>query len=266
MAALGFLVTLYATLITLFGLAWVLFLIGWISVGSKQLYVVNVIDNVLVALFAIVGDGLAPFRAVDTYHMIYIAYYHRLTWREREHRMLPMLPDQNDLPTRQPTHEIDVEKQPEEFTVLTEKQQQKLSYHQEKFAKSHTFFKPHETETHFAFPLKILIAVVILLDFHSIFQIALGACTWSMENYRHRPFALTTVILCCSITCNATAGIMIMIGDRKTRKRDVLEKINRQELTEEAIQLIESRWEREREEDQKQESSSSTSPAPATKL
>lgn len=74
---LGFLVTLYATLITLFGLAWVLFLIGWISIGAKQYYVINVIDYVLVALFAIVGDGLAPFRAVDTYHMIFIAHYRK---------------------------------------------------------------------------------------------------------------------------------------------------------------------------------------------
>lgn len=72
---LGFLVTLYGTLITLFGLAWVLFLIGWISVGEKQLYVINIIDFTLVALFAIVGDGLAPFRAVDTYHMLFIAHY-----------------------------------------------------------------------------------------------------------------------------------------------------------------------------------------------
>lgn len=74
---LGFAVTLYATLITLFGLAWVLFLIGWIYVGDKQLYVINVIDNVLVALFAIVGDGLAPFRLVDTYHMAWIAHYRK---------------------------------------------------------------------------------------------------------------------------------------------------------------------------------------------
>lgn len=33
--ALGFLVTLYATLITLFGLAWVLFLIGTFSFPLK---------------------------------------------------------------------------------------------------------------------------------------------------------------------------------------------------------------------------------------
>lgn len=75
---LGFFITLYATLITLFGLAWVLFLIGWIYVGSeRQPYVINVIDNVLVALFAIMGDGLAPFRAVDTYHMIFVAHYRK---------------------------------------------------------------------------------------------------------------------------------------------------------------------------------------------
>lgn len=76
---LGFFVTLYATLITLFGLAWVLFLIGWIYVGQRQLYIINVIDYVLVALFAVVGDGLAPFRAVDTYHMIFIAHYRGFT-------------------------------------------------------------------------------------------------------------------------------------------------------------------------------------------
>jgi hypothetical protein len=75
---LGFLVTLYATLITLFGLAWVLFLIGWIYVGDKQLYAINVIDYVLVALFAVVGDGLAPFRAIDTYHMVFVAHYRKL--------------------------------------------------------------------------------------------------------------------------------------------------------------------------------------------
>ena len=74
---LGFLVTIYATLITLFGLAWVLFLIGWIYVGDRQLYAIDVIDYTLVALFGIVGDGLAPFRAVDTYHMIFVAHYRK---------------------------------------------------------------------------------------------------------------------------------------------------------------------------------------------
>lgn len=233
--------------LTLFGLAWVLYLIGWVNVGGKQLYVVNVIDNVLVALFAIVGDGLAPFRAVDTYHMIFIAHYYRLTWRLRKEKQLPTLQDHNDLPTQHPELDVDVEAGKGEFTVLTAKQQERLNHHQSKFAKSHTFFKPHETETHFAFPIRLLIAIVVLLDCHSLFQIALGACTWSI-NYHHRPFALTTVILCCSISSNASAGILIMTGDRRTRKKDVLERMNRQELTNDAMDKLEQRWETDREE------------------
>ncbi|OXV10704.1 hypothetical protein Egran_01538 [Elaphomyces granulatus] len=239
---LGFLVTLYATLITLFGLAWVLFLIGWINVGGKQLYVINVIDNILVALFAIVGDGLAPFRAIDTYHMIYIAHYHHLTWRLREQRALPKLRDKNDLPWRREA-DADIEragqpeKEPVEFTVLSPHQQERLEYHSTKFSKSHTFYKPHETDTHHAFPLRILIAIVVLLDCHSLLQISLGVCTWAI-NYHIRHLALTTAILCFSITCNIMAGVLIMIGDRKTRKTEVIKRMFRQELTKEVMDRI----------------------------
>src|ERR1700761_1752804 len=105
--ALGLFVTVYATLITLFGAAWVLFLIGWISLGSKRDYIINVVDNVLVALFAIIGDGLAPFRAVDTYHMLYIQHYYRKTWKIRRQLGLPELQDKNDLP-EQRKEDIDV--------------------------------------------------------------------------------------------------------------------------------------------------------------
>ncbi|KAK3937308.1 hypothetical protein QBC46DRAFT_392938 [Diplogelasinospora grovesii] len=177
---LGFFVTVYATLITLFGLAWVLFLIGWIYVGDRQLYVINVIDYILVALFAIVGDGLAPFRAVDTYHMIYVAHYHRKTWKMRKKLLLPKLKDHNDLPidkTNPDPSNLEAgrvsqgqqqgQQKDDFFPVLSDKEQAKLVHHQEKLAKSHTFYKPHETETHHTFPLKLLIAVVVLLDLHS---------------------------------------------------------------------------------------------------
>lgn len=244
---LGFLITLYATLITLFGLAWVLFLIGWINVGgSKQLQVINIIDNILVALFAIMGDGLAPFRAVDTYHMIFIAHYTHLTWKIRSKRKLPNLKDKNDLPSQR-EKDVDVEfgdtaqEDEHEFSVLDARQQLRLMHHQNKFAKSHTFYKPHETFTHHAFPLRILIAIVVLLDCHSLLQMALGACTWSMETPGERPFALTTVILCCSITCNISGGVMIMIGDRRTRKKEIVERLFRQQLTEEAMKKMERR-------------------------
>ncbi|EPS44345.1 hypothetical protein H072_1654 [Dactylellina haptotyla CBS 200.50] len=248
---MGFFVTLYATLITLFGLAWVLFLIGWIYVGEKQLYVINIIDNVLVALFAIVGDGLAPFRAVDTYHMIFIAHYHFLTWKLRKKRRLPELQNHNDLPTRQFVS-IEADRasvirdletaweERDEEPVLTEKQQERFEHHSMKFSKSHTYYRPHETRTHYAFPVKLLITVTVLLDCHSLFQISLGAVTWGIS-YHHRPGALTASILCCSITCNIAAGIVISIGDRMSRKKRIIEQEFRQGLTEEAIGHVEKK-------------------------
>ncbi len=237
---LGLFVFTYATLVTLFGAAWVFFLIGWISVGSKQQYLINVVDNILVALFALMGDGLAPFRAVDTYHMIFIAKYYHLTWELRDKNRLPNLVDHNDLPERRASDAgaeradaIDKEEMGE-FSVLTPIQQKRLQYHQAKFSKAHTFYRPHETSTHHAFPLRLLIAIVTLLDFHSFFQIALGTCTWSI-NYKTRSEALTSSILACSLSCNITAGILISVGDHRTRKKDVLERLKRQELTQEAL-------------------------------
>ncbi|KAL4890113.1 hypothetical protein BDV59DRAFT_99792 [Aspergillus ambiguus] len=254
---LGFLITFYAVSITAFGLAWVLFLIGWINVGGRQLYIINVIDNVLVALFAVMGDGLAPFRAIDTYHMIFIAHYTFLTWKLRRKKRLPDLKDKNDLPSRREM-DIDVEfgdtpKDEEfEYSVLNPVQQQKLIHHQTKLSKSHTFYKPHETLTHHAFPLRMLIAIVVLLDCHSLLQIALGACTWGID-YHVRPFALTTVILCCSITCNITGGVLIMIGDRRTRKKDVVERLFREKLTREAMKKINKRRRKKVKEEQEAE-------------
>jgi len=224
---------------------------GWINVGGRQLYIINVIDNVLVALFAVVGDGLAPFRAIDTYHMIFIAHYAHLTWRLRRDQSLPKLQNKNDLPLKQePVADVEEDAGETEYSVLTPQQQKRLDYHQDKFEKSHTFYKPHETKTHYAFPLRLLVAIVVLLDCHSLLQIALGACTWGIS-YHHRPFVLTTVILCCSICCNITAGILISVGDRKSRKRDVVEKMFRQELTEAAMAKVEKKKRKREEKEQR---------------
>lgn len=296
---LGFFVTLYATLITLFGLAWVLFLIGWIYVGEQQVYAIHIIDSVLVALFAIMGDGLAPFRAVDTYHMIFIARYARKIAKakkraakelartdsspetqntdaseERRSTPTPPPPPQEEqrkpeLPNGSPTlHQpatadgipsttlegdnnpgVDLEDAKSEtcsleYDYLTPKQRKSLEHHQKKLSKSHSFYKPHETFTHHAFPLGHLIAIIVLLDCHSCLQISLGATTWGID-YHHRPFAITTVILCVSITCNLTAGLVIMFGDRKTRKKDVVELLERQALTGDAIKKVERKREKE---------------------
>ncbi|KAH9212193.1 hypothetical protein DL95DRAFT_340922 [Leptodontidium sp. 2 PMI_412] len=282
---MGLFITVYATLVTLFGAAWVFFLIGWISLGSKKDDVIEAVDLVLVALFAIIGDGLAPFRAVDTYHMIYIAHYHRVSWKRRQKLGLPNLVDHNDLPDQRVEDVQDVQVDIEslvarrmpnslakiiapripkkyaekmvvkhrahdptfEYSVLDEDEQAKLDHHERKFSKSHTFYKPHETETHYAFPLKLLVTVVVLLDLHSCLQISLGACTWGIPHDK-RPFALTTVILCFSLTANITAGILISKGDKRTRKTDVIERLNRQELTADAIETIQRRQLKEAEE------------------
>jgi hypothetical protein len=250
---LGLFVTVYATLITLFGAAWVFCLIGWIYIDGKQDYIIDIIDLTLVALFAVMGDGLAPFRVVDTYHMCYIAKYHHKTWELREKKHLPALEDRNDLPARRSSAaEADLEAgataadvtDRHEYTVLSPIQQRRLQYHQAKFAKTHTFYKPHETATHHAFPLRLLVAIVVLLDFHSIFQVALGTCTWTID-YKVRPAALTAVILTFSICCNIAAGILISIGDKRTRKKDVLDRIFRQDLTKEAIKRIQQKHEEE---------------------
>jgi hypothetical protein len=297
---LGFCVTLYATLITLFGLAWVLFLIGWIYVGDKQDYTLHIIDSVLVALFAIVGDGMAPFRAVDTYHMIFVARYSRIihkakkkafgeklaqveaskheaqntdTSQEKQPEALPSgeqpaltaqalsLHQQTadtDTKTGIPPITIDGDSPPDidlelartdslaslEADYLTPKQRKSLDHHQSKLAKSHSFYKPHETFTHHSFPLGHLIAIILLLDFHSCLQISLGACTWGIS-YHHRNPAITTVILCVSITTNLTAGLVIMFGDRKARKKDVVKLLERQALTDDAIKALERKREKQ---------------------
>lgn len=299
---LGFLVTLYAVLITLFGLAWVLFLIGWIYVGDKQVYTIHIIDSVLVALFAIMGDGLAPFRAIDTYHMAFVIHYTRKINKAKKKKLkekedgitegvaegsvelthyasgdpLAAYPEPPSLeqgvepqsasgsveriatstsnlataPTPDPEQaivdqngDIEAAKLDVEYDVdspLTFKQWKRLRHHQKKLAKSHSFYKPDETFTHSPFPLAYLIAIVILLDCHSCLQISLGATTWGID-YHHRPFAITTVILCVSITCNITAGLVIMSGDRKTRKKDVWKLLTRQELTGDAIKHLETK-------------------------
>lgn len=94
--------------------------------------------------------------------------------------------------------------------------------------------------------------ITSLLDLHSCLQISLGACTWGIP-YSQRPAALTTVILCCSITVNATAGLLIWVGDRRTRKKDVIERMSRQELTEEAMNKVKKEKEEAEKETAKKE-------------
>jgi len=174
--------------------------------------------------------------------MIYIVHYHFLTWRLRRSRSLPTLTDPNDIPDATLDMELAF-KRGLESSVLTPQQEARLIHHQQKFSRSHTFYRPHETETHHAFSIKILLLVVVLLDLHSCFQIALGSITWSWS-YHTRPQWLTATVLALSLTCNITGGIWINVGDKRSRKKDVIERMFRQELTSEAIQRVKKARER----------------------
>ncbi|KAM0748244.1 hypothetical protein T439DRAFT_328224 [Meredithblackwellia eburnea MCA 4105] len=254
---LGAFVTIYASLLTFWGAAWILFIIGWLHAGDRQAYFVEICDQILTALFCVVGIGLAPFRAVDTYHMIFIAKYHRKALRLWKEQGEPPLPDENDLPD--PTVRVGSKKwkartegQAEEAyarkPVLTVKEQATFIYHQQKFSKSHTFYRPHETFTHKAFPLDLLIVVVCLLDFHSIFQIALGSSTWSISYHHNYKKILTSIILSFSISCNITAGLVIAVGNRRTRKQEVVRELLHKAVTEEAVKRKQAKEDRRRKE------------------
>ncbi|WFD38292.1 uncharacterized protein MJAP1_001243 [Malassezia japonica] len=96
----GFILTTYGLLITGWGMLIMLLIIPWAHVGDKhtQRYWIEICDQVLCALFAAVGLGFAPFRAVDTYRMAYIAHYHFLTYKRRRLLHLPKLKNENELP------------------------------------------------------------------------------------------------------------------------------------------------------------------------
>lgn len=181
----------------------------------------------------------------------------RKTVKQRKKLLLPKLQDHNDLPTN-PSEAADLEaqRQPQNqddfFPVLTNKEQTKLVHHQSKLANSHTFYRPHENFSHHAFPHKLLVAIVLLLDLHSCLQVSLGSVTWSIP-YARRPAAATTTILCCSIAANSLAGLLITIGDRRTRKKEVIERLVRQELTAEVMDKMIKEKQKEREREREKE-------------
>lgn len=122
--------------------------------------------------FCVVGIGLAPFRAYDTYHACawplllrllcsadhfadYIYKYHRKILRLRAEKGLPPLADENDIPEAanhphyklrhqtQPPNEADYktrqqhdEEMAEQYAVLTDAEYQKFVKCQSKFGRS----------------------------------------------------------------------------------------------------------------------------------
>lgn len=143
--------------------------------------------------------------------------------------------DANDLPNDEPyNHDLEIAGHGED-AVLTDEEQNTFIKHQNALHQSHTYYRPHETATHRAFPVSVLIAIIVLCDFHSTFQLALGSATWSISYHHNYKKILTSIILAFSLSCNITAGIMISVGNRMSRKTAVVEALMRQAVTEEAL-------------------------------
>jgi len=83
----------------------------------------------------------------------------------------PTLHDDNDLPAVQPDQVSDVEKQDSASCLRAAEEACTSS---EEVRSIHSFYKPHETTTHHAFPLRLLVLVVVYLELPSLLQTRWG--------------------------------------------------------------------------------------------
>lgn len=167
-----------------------------------------------IALFTVTGIGLAPWRVIDSYRILKIWHYKKLTSTLRRKSGIPMLYDADDLPD--PTYG-------ENFVhVLTTEQEKRLHHEQIEFSKSQTWYRPHGTETHRAFPIGTALLICLLIDGNSIAQAMLCACMWSMDRFQ-RPAWTTGTLIPVSFLCAIAASVLIWWGGKKTKRTEHVE-------------------------------------------
>lgn len=165
-------------------------------------------------LFTVTGVGLIPWRVVDTYRMFKIWRFKRLTRSLRKKAGLPPLIDIDDLPD--PIYD------PNYVHVLTEKQQEELHYQQTMFKKSQTWYRPHGTSTHKAFPINRALLICLLIDGNSIFQCMLCGTMWGLNRFE-RPAWTTGTLIPASFLCGIAAVVAIWVGGHKTKRTQEVE-------------------------------------------
>ncbi|OCF31246.1 hypothetical protein I316_07032 [Kwoniella heveanensis BCC8398] len=205
---MGAITAIYGFLVAFWGAGIVLFLLGWIPTSSKERKSVwvEICSQVENGLFTITGVGLIPWRAIDTYRMSRIWTLRERSRRLRKKRGLPPIEDPNDLP--------DPELIKDYVEVLSEKDRKELRYQQDKFAISQTWYRPHATATHRAFPMKWALWNTILMDGNSFFQCG---CMWGMT-WRERPAWTTGCLIPLSFLCGIGAALLIWQGSARTKK------------------------------------------------
>ncbi|KAG8752494.1 hypothetical protein FRC12_011920 [Ceratobasidium sp. 428] len=145
-----------------------------------------------------------------------IWHYRQVTRKLRRKAGVAALIDGNDLP--------DPIYNPNYVHVLSEKQQNDLHYQQQQFMSNQTWYRPHETETHKAFPIKTALFICLLIDFNSVFQVMLCACIFQ------RPAWTTGTLIPASFLCGIAAGVLIWRGGNQTKKVKEVEQRLREAL------------------------------------
>jgi hypothetical protein len=173
----------------------------WVEVSSQ-------IEN---GLFTVTGIGLIPFRVLDTYRIYRIWYFKHRTTKLRKKAGLPQLLDVDDLPD--PYYDSNY------VHVLTDEEQNELHKHQVKFRHSQTWYRPHGTETHRAFPINTALLVCLFNDGNSIFQIMLCATMWSLNRF-DRPAWSTGLLIPFSFLCGIMSAVFIWRGGKQTKRSD----------------------------------------------
>ncbi|CAE6435294.1 unnamed protein product [Rhizoctonia solani] len=220
---MGFISFVYGFLCAFWGAAIVIFLAKIINLHNedRQGFWVEVSSQIENALFTVTGVGLIPWRVIDTYRIAKIWHYRQVTRRLRRNAQLPALVDGNDLP--------DPIYNPNYVRVLSARQQEDLHYQQQKFMASQTWYRPHETETHKAFPIKTALFICLYIDFNSVFQCMLCGCMWSMNRFE-RPAWTTGTLIPASFLCGIAAGVLIWRGGNQTKKVKEVEQRLREAL------------------------------------
>ncbi|KAH9951643.1 golgi-body localization protein domain-containing protein [Amylocystis lapponica] len=208
---MGVVVAIYGFNVVFWGTALVFFLAKFIDLhnANTQGLWVEICQQVETALFSITSIGLIPFHVVDTYRICKIWHYQRRTTKLRRIAGLPALYDADDLPD--PIYDANY------VHVLTEQEQIDLHYQQHKFMESQTWYRPHGTQTHRAFPINIALWICILNDLNSFFQCILSGCMWSLNRFT-RPAWTTATTLPAAFIAGILAGFYIYWGGRKTKR------------------------------------------------
>jgi len=143
--------------------------------------------------------------------------YKRRTRKLRAKAGLPQLYDNDDLPD--PAYDSAY------VHVLNDKEQADLHNHQLKFQQSQTWYRPHGTETHRAFPIGTALLICLLIDGNSFFQIILCGTMWGLNRFQ-RPAWSTGILIPASFLCGIIAAIFIWHGGQKTKRtKEVKERL-----------------------------------------